>query len=147
MSPFRGRLASSGCRSAAGVLIHFSQHLGGFYFKSLLCLFVICLGKLPGSIFETQVAEVFVNCIAAFHQLVKHRTMRRGIRSVWADVENEINARHGKQRASDCDINATHRGPYPTRVARAQANRLKLSGLTSLLPPIAAATGAPRPTK
>src|ERR1700683_3856402 len=109
---FCRRLASSRRGSAAGRCTPIREYAGGFHFKKLLRLLVVRFRELSGAIFKTQVTQIFVNCVASFHQLVEFRAMRRGIRSVGLDHEYEHNCGCGKQCARDRNIHATHRNLF-----------------------------------
>src|SRR5579875_2315598 len=77
--PFRHRLPRRRSRRAACQTVHFPNHARGLDFQRPLHLFVIFLREFAGAVLETQVAQIFVNRIAALQQLIELRAMRREI--------------------------------------------------------------------
>jgi len=73
--------AASRKRGAAGGLLDFGQNDGGFGFEGNSSFFVVALGKFTGAVFEFQIAQIFVDGVAALEELIEIRTVRRGIRS------------------------------------------------------------------
>ena len=54
-------------RGTAGDRIHLRQNLRSFNFQSTLHVLKITIRKFSSTMFEFQVAQVLVNCVAALH--------------------------------------------------------------------------------
>src|SRR5580658_8057124 len=97
--------ACSGARGPRGAnwiacdSVYLIQHERGFGLERVLHLLEIGFGKFSGAMLKFQVAQVFIDRVAAFEQLVEMRTMRRGIGGIGIDPENEGHGRQGEKRA------------------------------------------------
>src|SRR6185437_10395636 len=85
----RHGLADGGSGRASGEIVHVGDDAGGFDFKGALHFLVVFLGEFTGAMFETQIANVFVNGIASLEKLVEFRAMRGEVGGFELDGEDE----------------------------------------------------------
>src|SRR5262245_24280975 len=72
-------LAGRRGRCATGNLLDLHENESRLGFHRTLHFFKVLLREFPGAVFELQIAQILVNHVAAFKELVEPRTVRRFI--------------------------------------------------------------------
>ena len=73
------RIAAWDRRLIPGHPFNLQEHLRRLVFQRIPHLFVVLLGVLPRPIFKFQIAQIIVDRIAAFEQLIELRAVARNL--------------------------------------------------------------------
>src|SRR6266852_4722857 len=83
-----------------GDLIDLGEHQGSFVFQGIFHGFVVGFGIFSGAVFEFQVAEIFVDGVAAFKKLIENGAVWSKVGGIRLNVKNKQQHRGGEAETS-----------------------------------------------
>jgi hypothetical protein len=98
-----------GARLAVGYAFDFRENGGGLVFERAFGLFEVLLRVFPGAMLEFHVAQVLINRVTPFEELIEMGAMRRGVCGIGLDVKNKNN-RGSRKRETRQQHRPIHRG-------------------------------------